>query len=153
MSVDSGTGLLSRRDPRACDVRFAVAAVVHPVRTGASQWLAEGVATFGCLWSSSDTAAREDAALDGGGVDRCCVLVHRLDLVCESGDHDRPLTVGHLCGHSSGGRARRSSQPSWPVHFLRSSSRATSLGAGRLDAATVSVQTVSTGSGQAKGHS
>ena len=74
-------------------------------RTGPGQWLAEFVATFGLLLTILGCAARNAGgnSLCGRPVHHLRLLVHGVDVVCESRRDHRPLAVRHFRRH----RARR----------------------------------------------
>ena len=73
------------------------------VRAGGAQLFAESVATFGLLAVIGGVARlRPDGvAVAVGCYITAAVLVHRLDLVCESGRHAGPVGERHLRGHST----------------------------------------------------
>ena len=71
------------------------------MRTGPGQWLAEAVATFGLR--ADDLRLRGAHAgcrtLRGRPLHHLGLLVHGLDLVCQSGGNDRALAVRYLRRH------------------------------------------------------
>ena len=75
------------------------------VRSGPGQWLAEAVATFGLLLTIFGCVARAPAAsaVRGRALHHRGLLVHGLDLVRQSGRHDRAILSRHLRRH----RAKR----------------------------------------------
>ena len=75
------------------------------VRTGPGQWFAEVVATFGLLLTILGAARGRLGSLRCWPLHHRRLLVHRLDLVCQSGRNHRARAFRHLRGHCSGGRA------------------------------------------------
>ena len=65
------------------------------VRTGAGQWLAEFVATFGLLLTILGCVARTPAAVPYavGPLHHVGVLVHGLDFICQSGSDHCALAI------------------------------------------------------------
>jgi glycerol uptake facilitator-like aquaporin len=76
------------------------------VRSGAGQWLAEAVATFGLVLTILGCAARTPAAVPYGTLHHLGLLVHRLDLVREPGSDAGTLDVRHVRRHCPGRRGR-----------------------------------------------
>ena len=70
-------------------------------RTGAAQWLAESVATFGLLLVVLGHRRAGGCSLDGGGMDRRGILVHCIDLIRQPSDHDRSRPHRYVFRHSS----------------------------------------------------
>ena len=71
------------------------------LRTGPAQWFSESVATFGLLLTIFGCVARVPAATAYavGLLYRRRLLVHRLDILCQSGGDHRARLVEHICGN------------------------------------------------------
>ena len=123
---------------------------VH-VRSGASQWLAEGVATFGLLMVVVGHRRAEDASW------MVAAWIGAAYWFTASTSFANPaITIARSLSDTFAG-IRPVDVPGFIAAQLAGAFIALLVaryvfGAGRLDAATVPVQTVSTGSGQAKGH-
>ena len=72
-------------------------------RTGAGQWFAEAVATFGLLLTIFGCVARDARRhpLRGRPLHHVCLLVHGLNIVRQSGGDHRAIAFRHLRGHRS----------------------------------------------------
>ena len=77
-------------------------------RTGGAQWFAEFVAAFGLVATilAGIRFQRDGSAVAGRPLHHGGVLVHRLDLVRESGGRNRTFADEHVRGNPSQGPAR-----------------------------------------------
>ena len=90
-----------RNHGRACDVRAAADRRLAKMRTGGAQWFAEGVAAFGLV---ATILGRHPVQPPGGAVagrplHHRGLLVHGLDVVCQSGRCDRAIADQHVFRH------------------------------------------------------
>jgi glycerol uptake facilitator-like aquaporin len=68
------------------------------IRTGLAQWLAEAVATFGLGLTILGCATRaRDDPFCGRPLHHVGLLVHGVDVVCQSGGDHCPRTFRHVC--------------------------------------------------------
>ena len=84
-------------------------------RTGGAQWFAEAVAAFGLVATilAGIRFRARGGAMAGRPLHHGGLLVHRLDLVCQSRRRDRALADQHVFRHPPARPARASSSPSF----------------------------------------
>ena len=72
--------------------------VATTVRAGPGQWLAEFVASFGLMLTifGCAQARAQSSRLRGRPLHHRRILVHRVDVVCQSGRNHRPVPVRHI---------------------------------------------------------
>ena len=75
------------------------------VRTGPGQWFAESVATFGLLLTIFGCGARTPSPLQRRPLHHGRLLVHRVNIVCQSRCDHRSRSFRYLRGHCPGWRA------------------------------------------------
>ncbi len=84
-------------------------------RTGIAQWVAEVVADGGSGAGRFHFAVRKRGSMARARLDRWRILVHRLHVICESGDHRGAFAHGHFLGNSSRGHSGDSCSRSSPA--------------------------------------
>ena len=111
----AGRRMLRGRAPGARHVCVARVAGINP-RANWTRSVARGVCRdVRTALRSTRSSSRSESSLAGSRMDRCRLLVHGLDVLRESGNHDRTLAFGHLFRDSAGGCSGLSSRRSYWV--------------------------------------